>query len=87
MSIKSHTLNVDVNWVTIDPTAPGFYSWRKNWQWEPVTREVRVREEDGVLITYSNRYVQWLPLNRVGGEWQTVDGRPTPRPKFLHVKQ
>jgi hypothetical protein len=70
-------LEIDAGWTAKDPTEVGTYVWRKNYQWQEVTREVR-RNLEGVLVTYAHRYEQWLPLNRIGGEWKISETPATP---------
>jgi hypothetical protein len=70
----------DPDWSLQAPTRPGTYRWRKNYQWEPITRDVKVAspssEWAGQLVTFAHRYGHEVPLNRLeggGSEWFGVD--------------
>lgn len=69
------------DFISIDPTKPGVYRWRKNYQWDDVTREVRVApagEFEGQLVTFSNRLGREVPLRWLqagGSEWHVEDLR------------
>lgn len=69
------------DYILQDPTRPGTYRWRKNYQWEPVTRDVRVAtagEFEGQLVTFSNRLGREVPLRWLqagGSEWHAEDLR------------
>ncbi len=61
----------DPEWTHTLPTTAGRYHWRKNYQWEPIERDVYLR--DGVLVAWSSSYEQALPLIRLPGEWSVAD--------------
>ena len=69
----------DPEWTLQAPKLPGRYRWRKNWQWEPVERDVRLASHGdfaGQLVTFSHRYGHEVPLNRLengGSEWFAPD--------------
>lgn len=69
----------DPEWTLNAPKLPGSYRWRKNYQWEPVIREVRLaREGDfaGHLVTFSHRFGHEVPLKHLengGSEWFAAD--------------
>lgn len=63
----------DREWVSTLPTKPGKIKWRKNHQWEEITRVVYVRESDGKLVAWSSSYEQALPVERLYGEWYLPD--------------
>lgn len=72
--VERSALTPAPEWSFAAPTKPGRYHWRKNYQWEPIVREVR--EVDGELRTYSERFVQWVPLKHLeayGSEWLVAD--------------
>jgi len=63
----------DRQWVDTPPKKPGRIQWRKNYQWEPITRDCFVRESDGKLVAWSSSYEQLLPVERLYGEWYLPD--------------
>ena len=63
------------DYIPNDPTKPGVYRWRKNYQWEPITREVRL-DIDNQLVTHSERFGHDVPLKWLqagGSEWHVED--------------
>jgi hypothetical protein len=56
-------------WTETLPTAAGRYLWRKNYQWEPIERDVYFSEVRGCLVCWSSRYEQAVPLIQLYGEW------------------
>jgi hypothetical protein len=63
-------------WTHEKPARPGFYGWRKSYQWEYITGKREVRLIDGVLKTYAHRVQNWVPLNHLdagGSEWSKAD--------------
>ena len=64
-------VQVDREWTLQLPTKAGSFTWRKNYQWEPIVREVLL--VDGVLVAWSSSYEQYLPLVRLPGEWFLPD--------------
>jgi hypothetical protein len=58
-------------WTDTAPTTPGRYLWRKDRKWEPVFRDLVLRP-DGRLYTYSERFLNWVPLSHIeagGSQW------------------
>lgn len=65
----------DSLWTTDKPTKPGIYRWRKDRKWEYIEREI-LQRTDGVLVIYSQRYENWVPLHHLdagGSEWLVAD--------------
>ena len=66
-------------WTLNAPKAAGLYRWRKNYQWEPITREVRLAQSGdyaGQLIVFSSRIGHDVPLKFLengGSEWFAAD--------------
>ena len=61
----------DAEWTDTAPTKPGRYLWRKDRKWEPVYRDLVLRA-DGRLYTYSERFLNWVPLSHIeagGSQW------------------
>lgn len=61
----------DLEWTDTAPTKAGRYLWRKDRKWEPVYRDL-VRRSDGRLYTYSERFLNWVPLSHLlagGSQW------------------
>lgn len=56
-------------WHTEPPNTAGTYIWRRNYQWEPVEREVNSDLVNDRLTTFSHRYAQEVLLPAVGGDW------------------
>ena len=69
------------DFIPVDPTKPGRYCWRKNYQWEPVERDVLLAtsgEFEGQLVTFSHRLGREVPLKWLhasGSEWLAEDLR------------
>ncbi|NBW15028.1 MAG: hypothetical protein EBR82_44210 [Caulobacteraceae bacterium] len=69
----------DPEWTLNPPKVAGLYRWRKNWQWEPIAREVRLAQHGdfvGQLVTYSNRVGRDVPIKHLengGSEWFAAD--------------
>jgi len=63
------TMNTDFQWHLDPPAHAGTFIWRRNYQWEPVEREVDSDTVNNLLTTYSHRYAQQVLLPAVGGEW------------------
>lgn len=60
----------DDQWSEAKPTRPGRYLWRKDRKWDPIERNVVLK--DGVLCVHSARFEQLVPLDRLdggGSEW------------------
>ena len=58
-------------WTDTAPTKAGRYLWRKDRKWEPVYRDLVLRS-DGRLYTYSERFLNWVPLSHIeagGSQW------------------
>ena len=51
-------------WRSTPPRSPGVYQWRRTPQWEPITREI-----DASRMIYSQRYLNLVPVESLGGEW------------------
>lgn len=61
----------DLEWTDTAPTKAGRYLWRKDRKWEPVYRDLVLRD-DGRLYTYSERFLNWVPLSHIeagGSQW------------------
>jgi hypothetical protein len=60
-----------LEWTDTAPTKAGRYLWRKDRKWEPVYRDLVLRS-DGRLYTYSERFLNWVPLSHIeagGSQW------------------
>ncbi len=55
-------------WSYKPPALPGFYTWRKNYQWEPIVRDCYL--VGGELVAFASRLGKPLPLKQLGGEWK-----------------
>ena len=87
------TLADATHWTHEKPTRPGFYGWRKSYQWEYLTGKREVRLIDGELRTFAHRVQNWVPLAHLdagGSEWFIPDlhaavGPSTPAPVVAGV--
>lgn len=50
-------------WNKEPPRFDGTYVWRRAWNWEPIERDITNGR------TFSARYAQEVPVEKVGGEW------------------
>lgn len=70
------TLADATQWTHEKPTRPGFYGWRKSYQWDYLDSKREVRLIDGVLKTFAHRVENWVPLaylDNSGSEWFKAD--------------